>query len=265
LKKTISVAFLLTLLLIGNVRTVQAAYPEAGLDENAGRVIPLDLTFVNEEGKNVSLKELIDRPTVLMLVYYDCSHICPQMLGGFAKSLGDLRLVPGKDYRVITLSFDDTEKPQEAQTQKRNYIKAINRPFPEDAWHFLTGDKDNIRRLSDAVGIRFMKAGHGFIHPEVLVFVSPGGVITKYMHLPQFNYGVADPMVFSALGLKNAFLDASMGKVSTGSNVTPMYCFLHEPPNQEKFFTILKVSGTITVLAIFLLFVYLKGQKRPAR
>ena len=262
--KTLSIAFLLTLFLIGNVRAVQTGYPEAGLDEKPGSVIPLDLTFKDEEGKNIVLKELIDRPAVLMLVYYDCSHICPQMLGGLAKSLGDLQLVPVDDYRVITISFDDAEKPVEARTQKRNYIKAINRPFPEAAWRFLTGDKDNIRRLSDAVGIRYKKAEHGFIHPEVLVFVSPGGLITRYMHVPKFNYGVADPMVFPALGLKNAFLDASDERVSTGGSVTPMYCFLHEPAKQEKFFNILKVSGAITVLAFFLLFVYLRGQRRPA-
>ena len=153
--KTICISFLLTFFLIGNVRAVQTGYPEAGLDEKPGGVIPLDLTFQDEEGKNVLLKELVDRPTVLMLVYYDCSHICPQMLGGLAKSLGDLQLVPGKDFRVITVSFDDTEKPVEARTQKRNYIRAINRPFPETAWRFLTGDKDNIKRLSDAVGIRY--------------------------------------------------------------------------------------------------------------
>ncbi len=265
MEKTISVVFLLTLFLMGNVRAVQAAYPEAALDEKPGSVIPLDLTFQSEEGKNVLLRDLIDRPTVLMLVYYDCSHLCPQMLAGLSKSLGDLQLVAGKDYRVITLSFDDTDKPAEALAQKRNYIRAINRPFPQDAWHFLTGDKDTIRKLSDAVGIRFKKAGHGFIHPEVLIFISAGGVITKYMHLPRFNYGVADPMVFSALGLKDAFIEASMGKVSTGGRVTPMYCFLHEPPNQEKFFNMLKVSGTLTVLTLFLLFVYLKGQKRTER
>lgn len=264
MEKTVAIVVLLTLFLMGNARAGQDGYAEAGLDEKPGIVIPLDLTFQSEEGKNVVLKELIDRPTVLMLVYYGCSHICPQMLGGLAKSLGDLQLVPGKDYRVITVSFDDRENQEDARTQKRNYIRAINRLFPEDAWRFLTGDRDNIRRLSDAVGIRYKKADHGFIHPEVLVFVSSRGLITKYMHVPKFNYGVADPMIFSAFGLKNAFLDASMEKVSPGCNETPLYCFLHEPANQEKYYRILKVSGVITVLTMFLLFVYLRGKRGSA-
>ncbi len=264
MKKTVLLAVLLALSLLGRADAQETGYDKPGLDEKAGGTIPLDLTFTNENNRKVTLRELIDRPTCLVLVYYKCSHICPQLLGGLAKSLDDLQLAPGKDYRVITLSFDDAERPEEAQAQKRNYIKAINRPFPKDAWQFLTGDRDDIRRLTDAVGIKYKKEGHGFIHPEVLIFISPGGLITRYMHVPKINSGVADPMVFSALDLKNAFLDAAMRKVSTGWSVTPLYCFLHEPANQEKFFTILKISGILTVLAFVLLFAYLKGQRTPA-
>jgi hypothetical protein len=84
------------------------------------------------------------------------------------------------------------------------------------------------------------------------------------MYVPKFNYGVADPMVFSALAIKDAFFGASVERVSTGGSTTPLYCFLHEPANQERFFHILKISGTMTVLALFFLFVYLKGQRKPA-
>jgi len=264
LKKGVLPLILLLLLLQVKSEAWVAGYPEAGLDEKPGASIPLDLTFYNEAGRRVTLKELIDRPTALVLLYYDCSHICPQLLGGLAESLGGLRLVPGRDYRVLTISFDETERPDDARSQKRNYIRAINRPFPEDAWQFLAGDQENIRRLSDAVGIRYKREDHGFIHPEVLIFVSARGMITKYMQVPRVNYGVVGPMIFPALSLKNAFLDASVGKVSVGGQVTPLYCFLHEPPNQERFYSILKISGTLTVLALFMFFVYLKGRKKSS-
>lgn len=254
---------LLVLLLQGRTGAGEIGYSNPGLDEKTGNSVPLDLTFTNENDQNVTLKELIDRPACLVILYYDCSHICPQLLGGLAKSLDNLQLVPGKDYRVITLSFDDSEKPEEARAQKRNYIKAINRPFPEEAWQFLTGDRVNIRKLTDAVGIKYKKEEHGFIHPEVLIFISPRGVITRYLNVQKFNYGVADPMFFPALDIKSAFLDAAAGKISTGGSATPLYCFLHEPANQENFFNLLKVSGTLTLLAFVLLFLYLKRQRRP--
>ncbi len=257
-------AVLLALLLQGRTGAEETGYSKPGLDEKPGDLIPLDLTFTSENDQKVRLKELIDRPTCLVILYYDCSHICPQLLGGLAKSLDNLQLIPGKDYRVITLSFDDSERPEEARIQKRNYIKAITRPFPEDAWRFLTGDRNNIRRLTDAVGIKYKKEEHGFIHPEVLIFISPRGVITRYLNVPKFNYGVADPMLFSAFDLKSAFTDAAAGRISTGGSVTPLYCFLHEPANQERFFNILKVSATLTVLAFVFLFLFLRRERRPA-
>ncbi len=266
MKKTILVALVLALLLGERTYAREIGYDKPGLDEKLGGVIPLDLTFTNENDKKVTLKELVDRPTCLVWVYYNCPRICPQMLAGLAKSLGDLRLMPGKDYRVITISFDDSEKPEDARMQKINYIRAINRPFPEDAWRFLTGDRENIRRLAEAVGLRFKKDDHGFVHPEVLIFLSPQGRITRYMQVPKYHYGLAYPLAFSAIDLETAFTDASAGKVSvSAAGVAPLFCFMHEPANQKKFFTILKVCGSLTILASLFLFVYLRGQGKSAQ
>ncbi|MDA8240782.1 MAG: SCO family protein [Nitrospiraceae bacterium] len=263
MKKTALFALILALFLSGRAGAQLTGYAEPGLDERPGSFIPLDLTFRNEKGEPVVLKKFIDRPTVLMLVYYSCSHICPQFLGGFADSLAGLLLDPARDYRVLTVSFDETDRPMDARELKKNYIKAIGRPFPEDTWHFLTGDQDNIMRLSDAVGVRFTRAGHGFVHPEVLIFLSPEGKITRYLQAPKYSYGLPSPMTFSAVDLKTAFSDASDGKVfASGKGVTPLFCFLHEPANQELFFNMLKVTGALTLLGLFLLFVYLRSGKK---
>jgi len=263
LKKAMLSAVFLALFLSVSAGAQQTGYVEPGLDEKLGGSVPLDLTFSKEDGERVKLKQLIDRPTVLMLVYYSCSHICPQFLGGFADSLAGLRLDPARDYRVLTVSFDETDRPMDARELKKNYIKAIGRPFPEDTWHFLTGNQDNIMRLSDAVGVRFTRAGHGFVHPEVLIFLSPEGKITRYLQAPKFSYSLPSPMTFSAIDLKTAFADASLGKVFTsGTGVTPLFCFLHEPANQERFFNMLKVTGALTLLGLFLLFVYLRSGKK---
>jgi protein SCO1/2 len=165
---------------------------------------------------------------------------------------------------VLTVSFDETDRPMDAREAKKNYIKAIGRPFPEDTWRFLTGDPDNIMRLSKAVGVRFTRAGHGFVHPEVLIFLSPQGKITRYLQAPTFNYGLPSNMTFSAVDLKTALGDASAGKVFTsGTGVSPLFCFLHEPANQERFFNMLKVSGALTLIGLFVLFVYLISLKKP--
>lgn len=235
---------------------------EAGFDEKVGQCVPAGLVFHDESGKDVKLGEIIDKPAILTLVYYSCSHLCPQVLAGLAQAVGELRLSPLKDYSVITVSIDDADTPRDAAGQKRNYIKAVNAGFPESSWRFLTGSKENIRQLSEAVGIRFMKAEHGFIHPEIVVILSPKGKITRYINISSFNYGSGNVMSFSAFELAAALEDASKEKVAAGVKAAPVYCSLHKPPKQDSFFNVLKAAGGITVFIMITLFVYLKSGKR---
>ncbi len=264
-KAIVFLPVILALFLSGSAAAEKADFTEPGLDQRTGSYVPLDLTFTKEDGGKVALRQLVDRPTVLMLVYYSCSHICPQFLGGFASSLSAVKLDPAKDYRVLTVSFDETDRPVDAREAKKNYVKAIGRSFPDDAWRFLTGDRENIMRLARAVGVRFTRQEHGYVHPEVLIFLSPQGKITRYLQAPKYSYGIASPMIFSSVDLKNAFGEAAAGKVFlSGTDVTPLFCFLHEPANQERFFTIMKMAGALTMLGIFLLFVYLRSGKKSA-
>jgi protein SCO1/2 len=235
---------------------------ETGLQEKTGNVIPADLTFYDETGKKVNLRDMIDRPTMLAVVYYSCSRMCPQLLEGLAISLGRLKLVPGKDYRVLTVSFDDRDTPESARNVKKNYMKAIDRPFPEDAWRFLTGTGDDARRLCEALGISVMKSGHGFIHPEVLIFLAPGGKITRYMQVTKYDYGLSYPITFTDFELSQAVADAGQGKVCTVGGTMPLYCFAHEPSGQEAFFQIMKITGLVTLLMILSLFFYLRREER---
>jgi len=234
------------------------------LNERLGFTIPDDIVLHDEIGTEVKLGDLIDRPAILTLVYYHCSHICPQMLFGLAGALSRLDLVPGRDYRVITLSFDDDDTRLDARTQKINYIKAIDRPFPEGSWKFLTGDRNNIEKVARAVGIKYKKVMHGFIHPEILIFVSPERKITKYLHVSTSSYGVQYPVIFSTLEFVGALADASRGAVGDHIKRTPLLCFPHEPEQQERFFHLLSILGAITLLLLLALFIYLNAAGRKS-
>jgi len=237
---------------------------EVGLSERLGESVPPALTFRDETGASVRLADIIDRPTVLTIIYYRCSHICPQLLLGISELLAKSELVPGKDYRVVTVSFDDTETPEEARSLKFNYIKAINKPFPEDAWKFLTGDAENIRRISGAIGIRYRKVAHGFVHPEVMVLLSPQGRITRYFHVSTSSYGLGYPVLFSAVDFAGAVTEASKGVTGPGIRQTPLLCFPHEPEQQAKYFSLVRTFGTVTLALILALFVYLRfADKKP--
>ncbi len=249
----------LSLSLLNDACAVQNNDDEDWVKEKLGRYIPPDIRLSDENGTKVNLKNIIDKPAVLIFVYYSCSHLCPQVLGGLAEEITGLKLVPGKDYEIITISFDDKDTPETARVVKNNYIKAINRPFPEDAWKFLTGDKENIDKTTNAVGFTFREKAHGFVHPVVAVILSPEGKISGYLHVSKYAYGSAYPVTFSSYDLVSALNRASMGKISTEIRKSVLYCFPHEPEGQKKYFRLLKVAGTITLALILCFFIYLRS------
>jgi len=245
---------------------------EIGVEEETGKVVPSNLIFYDEEGRNVKLGDFFGKPVMLVIVYYTCEHICPQMLGGLSQALPRLAFTPGKDYRVITVSIDAGDTPQVARSAKKNYIKAIgpynraeDKIFPEDGWKFLTGPKQSIHDLTEAVGFKYRTDIHGFTHPVVLVFLSPGGKISGYFYVTKFQYGQAYPISFSSFDLNVALTEAAQGKTVTGLKKAVLYCFSHEPLGQSRFFNFMALVGLITLIAMVSFFVYLQVTAKKYR
>lgn len=228
-----------------------------GLDERLGSKIPLNLVFRGEDGQAVALAELIKGPTIILPVYYSCSNICNFLQGGLARVLPQLTARPGQDYRVLSISFDDTEAPFQAARAKRMHLASISTPFPETGWRFLTGDSESIHRLTSAAGYRFQRRGRDFIHPAASLIVSGDGTIVRYL------YGTN----FLAKDLSLALLEAREGKV--GATVAKMveYCFSFDPHGKTYVFNLLRVSATVVILCAgsFLLFLILGGKRRKGK
>src|SRR5512143_101114 len=227
--------------------------PGIGIDERPGQFVPLDVTFHDESGNPVMLGQLIHTPVILTPVYLHCPNVCSLLLQNLAETLNRLPAEPGKEYSVISVSFDETEKPELALEKKKTYLKMIRKPFPEDAWRFLTGDKDNIHKLTDAIGFHFKRVGQDFEHPVALIILAPDGKIIRYM------YG-ADPLPFD---LKMAVLEASQGKIGPAISKVVRFCFSYDPKANKLVFNTLKVTGTVTLIFAlsFILFLLFKGRR----
>jgi protein SCO1/2 len=225
-----------------------------GIDEKLGQRIPLDLTFHDENGSPVALRQLIHTPTILALVYLHCPNVCSLLLQNLADVLNRLPAEPGKEYEVLSISFDETEKPALALQRKKIYLKIIQKPFPEDAWRFLTGDRDNIHKLTDTVGFHFKRVGEDFEHPVALIILAPDGKIVRYM------YG-ADPLPFD---LKVALVEASQGRIGPTIAKLVQFCFSYDPKANKLVFNMLKVTGAVTILFAlsFVSFLIFKGRKK---
>lgn len=224
-----------------------------GLDEQLGAYIPLDLVFRDEQGQPVKLADLVTRPTIIAPVYYRCPNVCNFLQGELARVLPDLKLKAGEDYQVISFSFDETEQPELAQRSRNTYYAAMKGDYPDRAWRFLTGDVDTIRRLTDAVGFRFQRVNHEFLHPVVFFVVSPQGQIVRYLH--------GTHIVPKDLTL--ALYEARSGHVGTTIRKVVQYCFSFDPKQKTYVFNVLRVSATaiLATLAIFAAYLVFGGRK----
>lgn len=225
-----------------------------GIEEKLGGKVPLDLVFTDESGGRIALGKLVTAPTILALVYYKCPNVCDLLLTGVAGMLRGLDAAPIKDYRVITVSIDETETPADARRAKRIAFETIERPFPPEAWRFLTGDAPSIERLTDSVGFRFRRNGSGFDHPVAILYLSPVGKITHY------TYG-AD---FLPADVKLSLLSARAGTVAPTIAQLLRFCFRTDPASHHLVFATLRVAGTSTLLLalVFVAYLLLSSRRR---
>ncbi len=229
---------------------------DVGLEEKLGQNLPADAVFKDEHGATVRLSQAVDKPTIIAPVYFNCMHECPMLLMGLAQVLGNLELVaPGRDFQVLTISFDEHDTPAIAGDKKGNYLKAIGKPFPENAWRFLTGDKANIQKFTEAIGFRFQRdSDHDFSHPLTLVVVAPGGKIVRYL----------EGASFLPFEVTMALTEAAQGRVGSPARKALMYCFSYDPLKKSYVFNILKVTGTVMVLFVgaFLAWLLISTKKK---
>lgn len=223
------------------------------VEEKTGQYLPLELEFVEEEGRVVRLGDIIDLPTIFLPIYFYCPNVCSKNLANLAIALNSLSFKPGKDYRVIALSFNEAESFKDAARAKKNYLKIVGDNFPEDGWRFLTGSHNAIKAATDAVGFRFKKIDdQTFIHPAALMTIAEDGKIIRYV------YGS-----FLAGDIDMGLADAKSGRPSLSVKRLLGFCFNYDPDKNKSVFQLVKIGVMlIFVLIIALVFMYFK-RKRP--
>lgn len=220
-----------------------AALQNIGIDQRLGEQVPMDLVFRDEAGKPVNLGDLVaGKPTVLSLVYYRCPMLCTLVLNGMVRTFRPLTFEAGKEFNVISVSFDPSETPALATAKKQTMMQEYGRGGD---WHFLTGDEASIRQLADAVGFRYA------FDPQTKQFAHAAGimVLTPQGKLSQYFYGVE----YSARDLRLALVEASSGKIGSVVDQFLLYCFHYDPVSGKYGLLItrvVRIAGVLTVLAL---------------
>jgi protein SCO1 len=230
----------------GTMQPPPSILKNVGIEQHLDAQLPLDLKFRDELGREVKLGDYFGkRPVVLSMVYYECPMLCGEVLNGEASVFSTLKFDIGKDYDVVTVSFNPKEGPDLARGKKRTYVERYGRNGGEEGWHFLTGPQESIAALTKAVGFNYAwdEQTNQFAHAAAIMVVKPDGKIAQYF------YGVE----YSPKDLRFGIVQASQGKVGNVVDQVLLYCY-HYDPRTGKYGAVvsrvLKVAGALTVLIL---------------
>jgi protein SCO1/2 len=253
---------LLLCLLSNNVMSQNVLNPvenrdvEIGVIEHLDAYLPDSILLINEKGEKVFLADVIDKPTIINFVYYRCPGICSPLMEAVAGVMDKSDLVPGKDYQVLTISFDPKETIELGIRKKANYLNLMNSKAEEakQGWLFFTSDSASIARATNATGFRYKRTGNDYLHAASLTVVSNKGKITRYLN----------GMFFQPFEWKMAVVEASKGQSGPTINKVLRYCYSYDPAGQTYVMNITKVSGTIILFfaSLLLLVLVLKPKRK---
>lgn len=220
---------------------------QVSFDEKQGQYVALDTKLVNENGDTVLLKDVLNKPAILNLVYYECAGTCSPLMFGVSKFIDEVDLKPGKDYEVLTISFDPTERIDLGIKKKAAYISTMKNKEAAKDWHFFVTDSANIAKLTKSVGFNYEKINNQYVHPTGLIALAPDGKIIRYLR------GIE----FLPFDIKITLVEAANGKIGPSINRLLAVCYSYDTKGNQFVFNVTRVSAIVIFFFVFLLFLFL--------
>jgi len=253
MKKILVLAFVFLFGTTGGLFAQIDQSPEVGVIEHLGKQIPLDLKFVNDKFQTVTLRQLITKPTILSFVYFDCPGLCSPLLEGVGDVIRKTDLTLGKDYQVITISFNYRDTPEKAKEKKKKFVDKYS-SGKGDGWIFLTTDSTSIFKITDATGFKTKAVGLDFVHPSAIIAISPTGHITRYL------YGIT----FMPIDFKMAIIEANKEQARPTIQKILLLCYSYDQTSQRFALDVTKIAGIIIVffLLVFIVVFLLRPKKK---
>ena len=225
-----------------------------GLDQKLGSQVPLDLEFLDADGRKVTLGQFFgEKPVVLTLVYYECPMLCSLVRNGLYDSLKQLDFTVGNEFEVVIVSIDPGETPEDAEVKRQVSIMNYERPTSEDGWHFLVGQADSIEQLAEAIGFRYAydEEIDQYVHPSGIVVLTPEGQISRYF------YGIDYPAQDLRLGL----VEAADNEIGSPVDQLLLMCYHYDPVSGEYTLFIMNIIrmiglATVAIVGVVLFFMF---------
>jgi len=236
------------------------------IDPEMGTQLPLDLPFVDENGKKRKLRDYFDgrKPVIITLGYYRCPMLCDLVLNEMVSSLREIDLDPADDFEIVTVSIDPLETPTLAKEKKQNYVRDYERPSAARGWHFMTGREKDIADLSAALGFgfRWMQEKKEFAHGAAIFIITPDGRLSRCLTPPRTS-----PRWFPPRSVKLALIEATEGELGSAFDGFVLWCYQFDSDAgtyavQAR--RIMQIGGTLTLLVLVLILVpvWIRSRKR---
>jgi protein SCO1 len=220
---------------------------QVGFEEKQGQYVDLNVRLVNESGDTVLLKDVINKPTILNLVYFQCAGTCSPLMWGVSKFIDGVDLQLGKDYNVITISFDPTERIQLGINKKDSYISTMKKKAEAKNWLFFVSDSVDLAKLTQSVGFNYQRVNDQFVHPTGLIALAADGKIVRYLR------GID----FLPFDIKITMVEAAKGKIGPSINRLLAICYGYDSKGNQFVFNVTRVSAIVISFIVILIFLIL--------
>ncbi len=230
----------------GEPHTSNDILPLIGFDQRLQARVPLEATFLDEDGQTRRLGDLVgERPLILVMGYFECPNLCSLTRMGLVDALRDVRFNAGDEFDVVLVSIDPAETPSTARRVKDETLAAYARPETAAGWRFLTGTHEAIDAVADAVGFRYAydEGQEQFAHASGIVLLTPDGRVARYFFGLEF-----DPR-----DLRLGLVEAAENRIGSAIDQVLLLCYHYSPVTGKytaDIMMILRVAGLITVLAM---------------
>jgi protein SCO1 len=223
------------------------------IEEKLGSQVALDTVLKDEDGNEITLRRLVNKPAILMFNYFRCPGICPIIISNAIGVVNKMKLEPGKDYELVAVSFDPADTPKIARDKKANYLNQLRRPFKPDSWHFLTGTAENSKAVADSAGFHYLRQGDLYVHPGAIMVLTPKGILSRYLYGTE--YLPAD--------VEMAIREAAGGQVRPTISKFLSFCYVSAPQGRGYVFSVTRfVGAAILVIAGIFVIIILKGKPK---
>ncbi len=232
--------------------------PNVGVDEKLDTYLPLDISFLNENDEEITLRNILDgrHPVIIIPSYYSCTRLCSFVFHGVQKVVDELELISfsiKKDYKIISLSINPKDNSHAAfhkGEEIRNSFKNVK--VDQQRWSFLRLKNSEISNFMKTLGFRYTinpKDSDDIAHAATMILISPDGKITRYL------YGIN----FVAREFRLALLEAGEGKIGSPLEKFILYCF-HYDTFEGKYtphaWAFIRIGGIVTMIFIILLWYF---------